>query len=97
MNYPDPSAEPTNSADANMTAEDAKVARINEALAAATERFFTASEHPDVVTLRGLIIGLGAQIDLLVPNGRNKAVALTALEDVQMRANRAIFAKGPSK
>lgn len=58
----------------------------------AVERFFTASERTDVVHLRTLIIALGTQIDLLVPAGRNKALALTALEDVQMRANRGIFA-----
>lgn len=59
---------------------------------AAVERFFTASEHPDVVALRDLIVPLGAAIDAIVPAGRNKSLALTALEDVQMRANRGIFA-----
>jgi hypothetical protein len=59
---------------------------------AARERFFTASEHPDVVTLRERIVALGAEIDRRVPAGRNKSLALTALEDVQMRANRGIFA-----
>lgn len=58
----------------------------------AEKRFFTASEHPDVVRLRELIQELGAAIDLVVPNGRNKSLALTHLEDVQMRANRGIFA-----
>jgi hypothetical protein len=58
----------------------------------AEQRFFTASEHPDVVALRGAIQHVGMLVDVLVPPGRNKALALTALEDVQMRANRAIFA-----
>lgn len=58
----------------------------------AADRFFTASEEPRVKELRGLIQGLGQTIDVLVPPGRNKALALTALEDVQMRANRGIFA-----
>lgn len=58
----------------------------------AEQRFFTASEHDDVVRLRNKIQALAVDIDLLVPPGRNKALALTALEDVQMRANRGIFA-----
>jgi hypothetical protein len=60
--------------------------------AAATARFFTASEHGDVVALRSVIVELGAQIEARVPAGRNKAIALTALEDVQMRGNRGLFA-----
>jgi len=59
---------------------------------AARVRFFTASEHEDVVALRDVIVELGAQIEARVPAGRNKALALTALEDVQMRGNRALFA-----
>lgn len=63
------------------------------------ERFFTAAtgkppteqQKLDVAKLRGLIIDLGTAIEDRVPNGHNKALALTALEDVQMRANRAIF------
>lgn len=62
------------------------------AQARAVERFFTASEHDDVVALRDRIVALGAEIDRRVPAGRNKALALTALEDVQMRGNRGIFA-----
>lgn len=58
----------------------------------AIARFFTASEHQDVVALRDLIVALGAEIDRRVPDGRNKALALTALEDVQMRGNRGLFA-----
>lgn len=58
----------------------------------AKRRYFTASDEPRVVDLRQLITALGSAIDLLVPPGRNKALALTALEDVQMRANRGIFA-----
>ncbi|QKS17294.1 hypothetical protein HUN59_14720 [Curtobacterium sp. Csp2] len=66
--------------------------RITGATNLAEERFFTASEKQEVVTLRKLIQELGTTIDLVVPPGRNKALALTALEDVQMRANRGIFA-----
>lgn len=63
-------------------------------------RFFTASSGPDpteqqkldVAKLRELIVDLGTAIEDRIPDGRNKSLALTALEDVQMRANRAIFA-----
>lgn len=60
----------------------------------ATVRYFTASEHSNVVALREAIITLGTLIDLLVPEGRNKSIALTELESVQMRANRGLFAAG---
>jgi hypothetical protein len=63
------------------------------------QRFFTAAagkpptdqQKLDVAKLRELIIDLGTAIEDRVPNGRNKSLALTALEDVQMRANRGIF------
>jgi hypothetical protein len=58
----------------------------------ATARYFTASEHPVVVRLRDRIIALAAEIYGNVPVGRHQSIALTALEDVQMRANRGIFA-----
>lgn len=58
----------------------------------AEDRFFTASEHDDVVALREKIVALAVEIDVRVPPGRNKALALTALEDVQMRGNRGLFA-----
>lgn len=64
----------------------------DDALEAATRRFFTASEHEAVVTLRNHIVSLAAAIEVLVPAGRNKSLALTALEDVQMRGNRGLFA-----
>lgn len=63
-----------------------------EARDRAKPRFFTASEEPRVVELRNAIVDLGTLIELHVPNGRNKSLALTALEDVQMRANRGLFA-----
>jgi hypothetical protein len=58
----------------------------------ATARYFTASNAIGVVALRDRIVALATEIDLVVPDGRNKAIALTALEDVQMRGNRGIFA-----
>lgn len=62
-------------------------------------RFFTAAEgEPPTDDQRALVTELAADIRALgakiierVPEGRNKSLALTALEDVQMRANRAIF------
>lgn len=63
-------------------------------------RFFTASagapptdeQKATVAALRAAIVDLAVLIEDGVPNGRNKSLALTALEDVQMRANRGIFA-----
>ena len=71
---------------------------------AAEARFFTASagqppteqQKLDVAKLRDLIVDLATGIEDRVPAGRHKDLALTALEDVQMRANRGIFATGPS-
>lgn len=62
-------------------------------------RFYTASsgkpptdeQKAEVATLRSLVVALAVEIERNVPQGRNKSLALTALEDVQMRANRAIF------
>lgn len=66
----------------------------------ADKRFFTAAngtpptneQKNAVAVLSSHISGLAAAIMELVPDGRNKSLALTALEDVQMRANRGIFA-----
>jgi hypothetical protein len=71
---------------------------------AARERFFTAQsgkpaenwQKNAVAVINANIIELAAAIDELVPHTRNKSLALTALEDVSMRANRAIFATGPN-
>ena len=73
---------------------------INEALAASRARFVTAQNNPrkitdqdrdDVDTITSAVIGLGAQIERLVPKGRNQSLALTALEDVLTRANKGIY------
>lgn len=63
-------------------------------------RFFTAAngapptneQRASVAVLSQYVSELGAVIMERVPEGRNKSIALTALEDVQMRANRGIFA-----
>lgn len=69
------------------------------------ERYFTANDgRPRSEEQAALVAKLKAQIAALadtiqaeVPAGRNRSIALTSLEDVQMRANRAIFATGPSR
>lgn len=55
-------------------------------------RYFTASERDDVVRLRQSIVHLAKDIDTFVPDGRQKAVCFTLLEELQMRANRGLFA-----
>jgi hypothetical protein len=72
--------------------ENVSLAETEAAHELAKQRYFTASERDEVVELRDAIVELAMRIDLLVPPGRNKALALTALEDVQMRGNRGIFA-----
>ncbi|MFF7293214.1 hypothetical protein ACFY9N_11850 [Microbacterium sp. NPDC008134] len=70
----------------------------------ARARFITASggqppteEQREAVRVIGnVVVELAAAIEELTPRSRNQSLALTALEDVQMRANRAIFATGPS-
>ncbi len=51
----------------------------------------TPTQRSHIETLTQKIVDLSAMIDILVPPGRNKSLAFTALEEVQMRANRAIF------
>ncbi len=68
------------------------------------QRFLTASggtpptdeQKHAVAKLQEAIIQVASHIHAFVPAGRNMSLALTALEDVQMRANRGIFATGPS-
>lgn len=51
----------------------------------------TDEQKHSVAQLKDAIINVASHIEALVPDGRNKSLALTALEDVQMRANRGIF------
>lgn len=68
------------------------------------QRFFTAAGgQPPTEEQRFAVQHIGEAVNALAlaitemtPANRNQAIALTALEDVQMRANRAIFAKGGS-
>lgn len=75
------------------TARDRVEARF---LTAAGGQPPTDQQRLSVAELRDLIVDLATAIEDRVPEGRNKSLALTALEDVQMRANRGIFATGPS-
>lgn len=66
-------------------------------------RFFTATtgqpptdeQRAAVKAINEAVVLLAVVIEENTPNSRNKSLALTALEDVSMRANRAIFATGP--
>ena len=60
---------------------------------AATGKPPTPEQIVAVARLRDQCIDLALLIVDKVPPGRNQSIALTALEDVQMRANRGIFAE----
>ncbi|MBF4625533.1 hypothetical protein [Clavibacter sp. VKM Ac-2872] len=51
----------------------------------------TAEQRADTADLSALVLELAVGITELVPPGRNQSLALTALEDVHMRANRGIY------
>lgn len=51
----------------------------------------TYEQRNAVVALQKQVIELGVLIEASVPDGRNKSLALTHLEDALMRANRGIF------
>ncbi len=63
---------------------------------AATGKAPTPEQRFAVQDIEAAVVTLAELIDELVPGGRNRSIALTGLEDVHMRANRGIFAKGPS-
>ena len=74
--------------------------QFNAALTKSRSRFVTAqnnarkpseTDQEDVSVITELVIGLGAHIEALCPEGRNKSLALTHLEDVLTRANKAIY------
>jgi hypothetical protein len=74
-----------------------------EAREVSTKRFVTAGNNPRELTegdhravelITDMVIELGAQIEIVVPDGRNKSISLTALEDVLTRANKAIYVQG---
>jgi len=57
-----------------------------------THQITATDEQTHAVTeIRDATINLAAHIEAHVPSSRNKSLALTALEDVQMRAQRGIF------
>lgn len=67
----------------------------------AIKRFFTPPEreemdessHRNLALLRDRVVELGAFIDLACPDGRDKVLALTNLEDSFIRASRSIFSE----
>lgn len=54
----------------------------------------TPEQRAAVNMLQEKVIDLASLIGEVVPDGRNKSIALTALEDVHMRANRGVFMDG---
>lgn len=83
----------TNTALPTPTAEDRARARF---ITASTGQPPTDEQRDAVRQLGNLVVELAVAIEELTPRSRNQSLALTALEDVQMRANRAIFATGPN-
>lgn len=86
----------------NFEVIEPETSRSRRARASAERLFFTAAggqpptdeQKATVAELRELVVALGAKIIESVPAGRNRDLAIDALEDVQMRANRAIFEGG---
>lgn len=76
-----------------------RVERNGTAEQVVNERFFTAqtgrkpteSDKALVQAIHDKVEALALLIEIDVPSGRNKSLAMTALEDVQMRAIRAVF------
>jgi len=70
----------------------------------ARARFFTAAsgqpptdeQRAGVAAINAAVVALAVEIERHTPKSRNQSLALTALEDVSMRANRAMFATGPT-
>lgn len=66
----------------------------------ARTRFMTTGEPPTprdqakALAVQEKVIELASLIGHIVPDGRNKELALNDLENVQTRANRAIFIEG---
>lgn len=68
----------------------------------ARSRFFTAAtgqpptdeQRAAVRAINAAVVALAVEIERHTPKSRNQSLALTALEDVSMRANRAVFATG---
>lgn len=71
----------------------------NEMMAKSEERFISAAGgNPPTAAQRAHLENIDMGIKYMgmilfgeLPEGRNKSLALTALEDVQMRANRSVF------
>lgn len=81
----------TNSSLPEPTAEDRARGRF---FTAATGQPPTDEQRAAVKAINEAVVLLAVVIEENAPFSRNKSLALTALEDVSMRANRAIFATG---
>lgn len=76
-------------------------ASYREARQLAGEQFFTAAsgkpptdeQKEALKVLHGNVLDLATSIYMLIPYNRDRSLALTALEDVLMRANRGVFAR----
>jgi len=87
----------TNAPEASPIAEPHRQLTAEEVVAqqfftAQTGRKATAADLNLVGAIHEKVTALALLIEIDVPGGRNKALAKTALEEVQMRAIRAIFA-----
>lgn len=61
---------------------------------AATSQPPTDQQKAIVAVLQAKVISLAEHIEGMVPDGRDKSIALTSLEDVLMRVNRGVFTGG---
>lgn len=77
---------------------------LREAQERVDQRFVTAQNNPDkpteqdllsVAKITAVVKQLALEIEVRVPGGRDKSLALTHLEDVLTRASRGIYIKHP--
>lgn len=75
------------------TGDNADLERVRKRyFTSANGRAATPEDRQAMNNINDLVVALGYVIDAQVPAGRNRSLAETALEEVQMRAIRAIFA-----
>lgn len=71
--------------------DDAKERARRRFITATTGNPPTPEQRAKVTILQEKVIELATLIGHIIPEGRNKELALDALEDAHMRANRAVF------
>ena len=74
-----------------MTHDEAQQNVTNRFITAATGKPPTDTQRAALDAVITDVMQLAYTIELHTPAGRDKAIALTALEDVLMRANRSLF------